>query len=109
MTPPPLPSLPLSLTDSHDKYFRLSSLFSSKSRDLKVHLAYQMQSAEMANQEQVVTLELTGTQLPLDQQEPRYKGSHFYSGHRYNFCLVIITMLKDRQFITACLDPAVPG
>ena len=46
MTPPPA----LSLTYNHDKHFRLSSLLSSKSRDLKIHLAHQMQTAKIANQ-----------------------------------------------------------
>ena len=54
------PLLPFSLTDNHVKYFCLSYLFSSKSRDLKMHLAHQMQTAERANQELVVTLKLTG-------------------------------------------------
>ena len=76
MTPPPLP---LSHSGNHDKYFHLSSLFSSKSRDLKIHLTPQMQTAEMANQKLVVTLKLMGPQLPLDPVNPRYMGSDFYS------------------------------
>ena len=63
------------------KYFSHSFLISSKSRELQVHrvpgdlrviMAYLVNPAEMVTQEPVVTLELTGTQVPLGLLDLRY-------------------------------------